>query len=128
CTICIIVPVAGPLMTYLSVLLIAGALALAPTIIYALLLWWLDRYEKEPLPLLFVAFIWGAVPAIVIAILLEVVAGFPLQQIIVEADVRKITEASLIAPIVEEAVKAVILVALFVVSWREFDDVLDGVI
>src|SRR5207244_1618973 len=41
---------------------------------------------------------------------------------------RRITEIGLMAPIVEEAVKAIILVVLFVFSWREFDDMLDGII
>jgi RsiW-degrading membrane proteinase PrsW (M82 family) len=108
--------------------LLASALVLIPTLIYAVFLWWLDRYEKEPIPLLMVAFVWGAVPAIVIAILLEVVVGIPLEQVVMVEQARQITEASLIAPIVEEGVKAVILVVLFVAYWREFDDLLDGVV
>jgi RsiW-degrading membrane proteinase PrsW (M82 family) len=111
-----------------SVVLLAGGLALAPTLLYAVLLWWLDRYEKEPLPLLLVAFMWGAVPAILLALLLELVLGLPLQQFVLTDQARQITEASLIAPLVEEAVKAVILVVLFLAYRREFDDVLDGVI
>ncbi len=115
-------------MDLFSVILLAGALALGPTLLYALLLWWLDRYEKEPLPLLLVAFVWGAAPAIVLALLLEFGLGIPMRQLIMTNETRTITEIGLVAPIVEEAVKAVILVVLFVFSWREFDDVLDGII
>lgn len=115
-------------MDVVSVVLVAGALALGPTLLYAVLLWWLDRYEKEPLPLLAVAFLWGAVPAVVLAIVLELGLGFPLEQIVLTDQAREITEASLIAPIVEEALKAVILVVLFLAYRREFDNVLDGVI
>ena len=38
-----------------------------PTILYVLLLWRLDRYEKEPIKLLAIAFFWGAVPATIAA-------------------------------------------------------------
>ena len=45
------------------VLIVAVLGALIPTIIYVLFIWWLDRYEKEPLWLLALAFLWGAIPA-----------------------------------------------------------------
>ncbi|MFL5732236.1 MAG: PrsW family intramembrane metalloprotease [Chloroflexia bacterium] len=111
-----------------SVVLLAAGLALGPTLLYAVILWWLDRYEKEPLPLLLVAFMWGAVPAILLALLLERWAGLPLEQVVLTDQAREITMASLVAPLVEEAFKAVILVVLFLAYRREFDDVLDGVI
>jgi RsiW-degrading membrane proteinase PrsW (M82 family) len=115
-------------MDFLSVLLLASLLALAPTVLYALFIWWLDRYEKEPLPLLLVAFLWGAVPAIILALILEIGADIPLQQFVLADEARDVTSASLIAPIVEEAVKAIILVVLFLAYKREFDNVLDGIV
>ena len=42
--------------------------ALIPTTVYVLFVWWLDRYEKEPLWLLALAFLWGAVPAAIISL------------------------------------------------------------
>jgi protease PrsW len=107
---------------------VATLLALGPTLLFALLLWWLDRYEKEPIPLLLLAFVWGAVPAILFALIFELGVGLPLQQVIVTDQTREITEAALVAPLVEEAVKAVILVVLFLAYKREFDDALDGII
>ena len=115
-------------MDLVTVITIAALLALAPTLVYALVVWWLDRHEKEPLPLLVVAFVWGAIPAVILALVLEIAAGFPLQQIVATAQAREITTASLIAPIVEECVKAIILVVLFLAYKREFDNVLDGVV
>jgi RsiW-degrading membrane proteinase PrsW (M82 family) len=111
-----------------SVLFFAVVLALLPTLLYALLLWWLDRYEKEPLPMLLVAFLWGAIPAILLALALEIAANAPLEQFIVESSTRRLAEAGFLAPIFEESVKALLLVFLFVFSWREFDNVLDGII
>src|SRR5580765_552995 len=115
-------------MSFLSVVLLALVLALVPTLLYALLLWWLDRYEKEPLPMLLVAFLWGAVPAFILAVIVELLADVPLRVLLIEANTRELAEVRFFAPFVEESVKALILVALFVFSWREFDDALDGII
>ncbi|MBM3129778.1 MAG: hypothetical protein FJ009_14295, partial [Chloroflexi bacterium] len=51
---------------------------LVPTIVYALTLRWFDRYEKEPLPLVVAAFLWGAIPAVVLSIIGELIADVPL--------------------------------------------------
>ncbi len=115
-------------MNPVPVIMLATLLAIIPTVLYASLIWWLDRYEKEPLPLLMVAFIWGALPAIVLALVLELGAGVPLEWVIATEQTRQITEAGLIAPVVEEAVKAIILVVLFTAYKREFDDALDGIV
>src|SRR5262245_58068235 len=42
-----------------------------PTLIYLALVWWLDRYEKEPAHLLAVTFLWGALPAALLAVTLD---------------------------------------------------------
>src|SRR5690349_12783989 len=115
-------------MNIITVVAIATLLALIPTIFYALFIWWLDRHEKEPVPLLVVAFVWGAVPAIIIAIVLELVVGFPVEQLISSDTGRELTSASVVAPVVEELVKAIILVVLFLAFRREFDNVLDGIV
>lgn len=106
----------------------ATFLALLPTILFALLIWWLDRHEKEPVPLLLVAFLWGAIPAIILAIVLSLAVGVPLQGLITSEGMLRIAEASVVAPIVEEAVKAIVLVFLFLAFRREFDNVLDGIV
>lgn len=115
-------------MDFIVVLAIAILLAFVPTIIYALMVWWLDRYEKEPLPLLIVAFLWGAVPAVILAIVLEIGAGIPMQVLITSDAPREFAEVSLVGPAVEEAVKAIILIVLFYAYKREFDNVLDGIV
>lgn len=115
-------------MDLATVIIIAVVLALVSTLVYAMMVWWLDRHEKEPLPLLIVAFLWGAVPAIILALVLEIAIGFPLDTILVTDQAREVTTASLVAPIVEECVKAIILVVLFLAYRREFDNVLDGVV
>ncbi len=97
--------------------------AFAPTACYTLLLWWLDRYEKEPLHLLIVTFVWGAVPALVLAIVAELAVG--------AAAINMFglgSETTIVAPVVEELLKALVLIGIFVFARREFDGVLDGII
>lgn len=45
--------------------------ALIPTIIYLLILWWIDRYEKEPLPLLGITLICGIILSPLITIIVH---------------------------------------------------------
>jgi protease PrsW len=98
--------------------------AAIPTAIYSLLLWWLDRYEKEPLPLILAAFLWGALPAIALAVLFELVLATPLEHSPLGPGVATWG----LAPLVEEPVKALALVGLFYFARQEFDGPLDGII
>jgi RsiW-degrading membrane proteinase PrsW (M82 family) len=54
-------------------LLVAGL----PTVFWAALVWWCDRYEREPIRLVTAAFLWGALPAVVLALALEAWLGVP---------------------------------------------------
>jgi protease PrsW len=101
--------------------------AVVPTVAYVFLVRWLDRYEKEPTALLAGAFVWGAVPAIIVSLILEVVLRVPLAGF-EGYPLSNIVQATTIAPIVEEAVKAVALLGLFLFFRREWDGTLDGVI
>jgi len=101
--------------------------AVVPTAIYALLIWWCDRYEREPWALLAVAFVWGAVPAVIVSVLAETLFGASLAGLQAER-LAGLLEVSGMAPVVEEVTKALALVGLFLFFRSEFDDVLDGVI
>ena len=97
--------------------------AFGPTALYTLLLWWLDRYEKEPLHLLLVTFVWGALPALAIALLAELAVGETAAGLLGPG-----TETTIVAPVIEEVLKALVLIGLFVFARREFNGVLDGII
>jgi RsiW-degrading membrane proteinase PrsW (M82 family) len=99
-------------------------IAAIPTAIYSLLIWWLDRYEKEPLWLLAVAFLWGSLPAIGMALLFELGLERPLAGSPLGPD---LTVWGL-APVVEEPAKALALVGLYVFARGEFDGPLDGIV
>ena len=100
--------------------------AAVPTVIYVLILWWFDRYEKEPRHLLLAAFVWGALPAAILSIIGEATLGQPLQAL--DETSAQLLSSSLLAPVVEECAKGVAVFLLLLVFWREFDDVLDGII
>jgi RsiW-degrading membrane proteinase PrsW (M82 family) len=102
--------------------------ALIPTTVYVLFVWWLDRYEKEPLWLLALAFLWGAVPAAIISIFLEVLIDVPIMALGSKGLVSNLASVSVSAPLVEESAKGIALIGLVLVFQREFDDVLDGII
>lgn len=108
-------------------LVLSLLVAAVPAVVYVLLVWWADRYEKEPLGLLAMAFVWGAAPAVLLSLLAEVLFGVPLAYLQAER-LANLIEASALAPVAEEIAKGLGLLGLFLLFRREFDDVLDGVV
>ena len=112
----------------LSVLvsLLSVVAAVVPTAAYVFLIWRIDRYEKEPLKLAAAAFLWGALPAVVASAAVELAVDAPLTALFREYS--KLLSASLIAPPVEELLKSLALLCIFLLARYEFDGVLDGII
>lgn len=108
-------------------LLLSVAAAVIPTILYVLLFYWADRYEREPIWLVMVAFVWGAVPAVLVSLFGEVVLGWPWIDA-PDSITGAIIEGAVIAPVVEELAKGVALLLIFLFMYREFDGVLDGIV
>jgi RsiW-degrading membrane proteinase PrsW (M82 family) len=100
--------------------------SIAPTLLYVWLVWRIDRYEKEPVRLLVAVFVWGALPAVALSVVLELAFDAPLG--LLEANLGDLISSSVITPPIEEAAKGLALLALFTLGRREFDGVLDGVI
>lgn len=103
-------------------------LSFAPMLLYTALLWWVDHYEKEPLPLLAAAFLWGAIPSIILALILEVALDVPVMAFSRSPMMYDLLGASVVAPLVEEGVKALALLALLLFLRREIDSPMDGLI
>ncbi|HEX6383787.1 MAG TPA: PrsW family intramembrane metalloprotease [Anaerolineae bacterium] len=98
-----------------------------PTIFYVGIIYWFDRYEKEPWWLLTAAFLWGAIPSIIIAFSFNTLFSIPLY-LVAGDGAGEALAASLIAPPVEETIKGAALLAIFF-WWRdEIDSPLDGII
>lgn len=97
----------------------------APMILYAWFMWWIDRYEKEPFWLLVLAFFWGAIPSVILAIIPQILAGFTMGG---EGVGNELLMASLVAPATEEVAKGLAIVILFLAFRHEIDSLLDGIV
>ena len=104
-------------------------LSFVPMLLYATILWWIDRYEKEPIGLLTVAFLWGAVPSIFLALIMQIALDVPLMSIQDSSQLTyELLGASVVAPVTEEGIKAFALILLLLLFKREIDSPLDGLI
>lgn len=114
-------------MAVLIGVLLVLVVGILPMTFYAFVLWWFDRYEKEPLGLLVAAFLWGAIPAIVFSIVAELVLDVPVSYF-VEPVAANLIGATVVAPIAEEVFKGMALVLLLAFFPQEIDSPLDGII
>ena len=104
----------------------SAAVVLLSTLAYSLLVWWADRHEKEPKRLLLAALLWGAVPAAIISVLLEL--GIDQRIHLQSALSQEVFSAGIAGPFIEEMAKGLMLVALYK-WWRlEFDGLVDGLV
>jgi len=99
-----------------------------PMFVFAAFVNWLDRYEKEPKLLLGAAFVWGVVIAGGGAYILNTVFGIGIYVLTGSASVADIGTTSLVAPIIEEALKGLAVLVVFFLFRKEFDSVLDGIV
>ena len=109
-------------------LLVSLFFAFVPAFFMAAFVYWLDRYEKEPLPLLGAAFCWGAVVAAGGAFIVNTIFGLGIYVLTGSGDVADQATASLVAPFVEEGLKGLAVVLVFLLYRQEFDSILDGII
>jgi len=114
-------------MAILIGLLVSLVVGVLPMVVYAMILWWFDRYEKEPIPLLIAAFLWGAVPSIIFSLVAQLLLDIPISYF-VEPMAADLIGATLIAPLTEEIFKGGALVLLLLLFRRELDSPLDGII
>lgn len=109
-------------------LIISLFFAFVPAFLMAMFVYWLDRYEKEPLALLGGAFFWGAVVAAGGAFVINTVFGVGIYFLTGSGDLADQATASLVAPFVEEGLKGLAILIIFLFFRKEFDSVLDGII
>src|ERR1041385_8702089 len=114
--------------TGLVQLIIGMICAMLPVPIYIMLLLWIDRYESEPLWMLATTFLWGALVAVFIAIILNTINGAIVAAATDSAQIGENFGAVVSAPIVEESSKAFILLVLFLWKKDEFDGIIDGIV
>ena len=99
-----------------------------PMFMFAALINWLDRYEKEPKLLLGAAFLWGVVIAGGGAFILNTAFGLGIYALTGSEGAAEFGTTSIIAPIIEEGLKGLAVLVVFLMFRNEFDSVLDGVV
>ncbi len=106
--------------------------ALIPMFIYLLLLWFMDRNERDPFGMVILNFIWGGTGAVFLALIGSSFFQIPITEMITTSignsspGLIDLSGAIITAPIVEEFTKGIFLV--IIASSMNFDGVVDGVI
>jgi protease PrsW len=99
-----------------------------PMFFFAWIIYWIDRYEKEPKILLLGVFTWGAIVAAGSAFIINTILGIGVY-IATESELAaELATGSLFAPIIEESLKGLAVLLIFFLFWREFDSILDGIV
>lgn len=138
----VLVPVAGIVGLALSGLFVLGlatvrvgalavligvVAAVVPVLVVVAAFLWIDRWEPEPAKLLLLTFAWGACVATLTALLVNDTAAAVGDMLLGEGNGSKVSTL-VSAPLVEEAIKAVPVVALMWRRSHEFDGVVDGIV
>ena len=109
-------------------LLISVVAGIVPMVIYPLFVYWIDRYEKEPIPLLVAVFLWGFIPAAILSLISQLVLSIPFWLIDDSGMLGDALASALFAPLTEEIFKGMAVALIFFLWKREFDGVFDGII
>jgi RsiW-degrading membrane proteinase PrsW (M82 family) len=98
-----------------------------PTYLYVRIINGIDRYEKEPTRYLLGAFLWGALPAVIAGILIELILDLPVALVLGDNTLSgQMISTALIPPVVEESLKAGAVAIIYLWRRREFDGWVDG--
>ncbi|MGH2574369.1 MAG: PrsW family intramembrane metalloprotease [Ignavibacteria bacterium] len=114
-------------------LFLAGFFSVIPMIVYLIIIWLMDRYEREPFWLVSLNFMWGATGAIIFGVIGSIIMGIGVSEFIYqfanESDagtLQNLAGAVVVAPIVEEMTKGIFL--LIVALSRHYDGPVDGAV
>lgn len=99
-----------------------------PCFLYAYILYWLDRYEKEPKILLGAVFMWGVVVAAGGSYVLNSLFGLTIFGLTGSEGLASVAGATISAPLVEETLKGMAVLVVFLIFRHEFDSILDGIV
>jgi len=99
-----------------------------PMLAFAYVVYWTDRYEKEPISLLGGVFLWGAVIAAGAAFIVNSFLGLGIYLFSGSQAFTELSTASAIAPVIEESLKGMACLFIFLFFRHEFDSILDGIV
>jgi protease PrsW len=100
--------------------------AVVPAFLLLLFIWFLDRYEKEPVRLMAIALAFGAVGAPLLAFLVQMAVGAPTS--ITAQTIVPESQLGVVRPLVEEISRGLAILGAFWLVRHEVDDLLDGIL
>jgi protease PrsW len=103
-------------------------LSFSASLLFAAVIFWLDRYEKEPFVLLGAVFFWGAIFAAGLAYIVNTSLAQVIFDVSGSSSETDTIIRQLVAPLLEESVKSAALLGIFFYFYAEFDSILDGII
>ena len=107
-----------PVLVFLSVFA-----ATIPMLVFLALVWWLDRYDREPIWMVALTFLWGAFGGTGLSLLGNTSLHLMIAGLLGPEHAEWMGPV-IVAPLIEEPTKAVIL--LIVAMSRHFDNATDG--
>jgi RsiW-degrading membrane proteinase PrsW (M82 family) len=99
--------------------------AFGPMAAYTSLVWWMDRYEREPLRLLVFLFLCGAIPCAGIALIAHFTLSF-LATRSLPLLINEPVSVVVLAPLIEETIK--FLPILLIRNHNDFNNPTDGIV
>lgn len=109
------------------ILYIAIVVSIAPMVALLAFIWWFDRYDREPLRFVLVAFLWGGFGAVALTFIADEIIFKIYHDAIVSMYIKGFNaSAVIVAPVVEELMKG--LIVFFLLRYRNFDNVTDGLV
>ena len=100
--------------------------AILPMLFYLIILWRMDKYDREPLLFVLVHFLWGAFGAIIFGITGSLLLGYLTGIIGSTSEISKLIQTIIFAPLSEEIAKGAFL--LYTVNSKKFDNITDGLL
>ncbi len=100
--------------------------AILPMLFYLIVLWRMDKYDREPLLFVLAHFLWGAFGAIILGISGSLLLGSLTGIIGPTSNISKLIQTIIFAPLSEEIAKGAFL--LYSINSKKFDNITDGLL
>ncbi len=100
--------------------------AIIPMVTYLLIIWRIDSYDREPFSLVIINYIYGAVGAILLAIIGSGLVTGLLSYIMNNEETVLRVQTIIVAPVIEETTKGFFL--FLMIANKKFDNITDGIV
>lgn len=104
----------------------SAAAAIIPMLIYLFIIWKFDRYDREPIGLVLLNYLWGSFGAIILTLLFSGILLKIVSFLFNDFYLHDFYQIIILAPVVEEIMKGLFL--LITVQNKKFDNLTDGIV